>query len=318
VPWPGGNLVIIRVLKPSEKMVRWFTAEDVSQQLLLEWPLVIHVLEDPDKFCTEFRRTANQIINASEVVLRCELALHRDVCEDIVKACYFLEGDGFLSPYVNGYWTDIIAHGKDLTGRQLINPEAPDAPVLNAMCYELSNGDDYIAQEMFDRHIQKANAPFDKMETLSRGRLSDTLRVYRGCQLFLYAWVGYHPIEVIIEELVRLSCIPHVQDDISFLRAELPAYHRACRAAREVDDAPTPPVSWTFFKTNALRFPYWFKAAKEVALIMTSSACVERIFSLYRSLFSNLQERCLEDVREASIMIHFNENQRRNENEENQ
>jgi hypothetical protein len=53
----------------------------------------------------------------------------------------------------------------------------------------------------------------------------------------------------------------------------------------------------------------WFKAAEEVGLIMTSSACTERIFSLYDGLFSDRQECALADRREATMMIKFNSNQ---------
>jgi len=44
---------------------------------------------------------------------------------------------------------------------------------------------------------------------------------------------------------------------------------------------------------------------------MVSSACVERIFALYRALFSDFQQSSLEDVKEGSVLIHFNEGQRR-------
>jgi hypothetical protein len=138
---------------------------------------------------------------------------------------FFLEGDSFTAPFANGIWKDLETHGRDLTDRQLIDPEAPDSPGLLEMCYDICNGDNDLAQELFDKHIPKAYAPFNYMEKESRGRLADTLSVFRGCQLFLYPWVGYHSPAVIEEELIRAYALPYVQDDITHLRDELPAYH---------------------------------------------------------------------------------------------
>jgi hypothetical protein len=53
-----------------------------------------------------------------------------------------------------------------------------------------------------------------------------------------------------------------------------------------------------------------FAAATDIALIMTSSACIERIFSLYVGMFSDEMHNTLEDRREASVTCKFNYQQR--------
>ena len=53
--------------------------------------------------------------------------------------------------------------------------------------------------------------------------------------------------------------------------------------------------------------------AEEVALIMTSSAFVERVFSIYDSLFGKEQQSTLEDRREASVLMRVNGNERKKE-----
>jgi hypothetical protein len=61
-----------------------------------------------------------------------------------------------------------------------------------------------------------------------------------------------------------------------------------------------------------LKIPTWYRVACEFAIIRPSSATVERIFSLYESAFSNLQQNALQDYRETAIMLQFNEYQRSN------
>ena len=60
----------------------------------------------------------------------------------------------------------------------------------------------------------------------------------------------------------------------------------------------------------------FFSASNDIALILTSSACVERIFSLYVGMFSDEMFNTLEDRREASVTCKFNNNQRGKEYEE--
>jgi hypothetical protein len=67
---------------------------------------------------------------------------------------------------------------------------------------------------------------------------------------------------------------------------------------------------WDFWKTYCLLIPDWYEVAAEVALVFTSSACVERVFSLYEDFFGDHDKACLEDRREASIKLRFNQNQR--------
>ena len=46
---------------------------------------------------------------------------------------------------------------------------------------------------------------------------------------------------------------------------------------------------WKFWLTHELSLPRWFAAAKEIALIMTSSAFSQGCFSTYKSLFTSSQ-----------------------------
>jgi hypothetical protein len=108
-----------------------------------------------------------------------------------------------------------------------------------------------------------------------------------------------------------LALLPHIYANLPQLTAELAAYHTASVAYLAVQAHPvghivTANELWEFWRVHCLLLPNWFKGGKEV-----SSACVKRIFSLYTTLFDDFQRRTLEDCKEFSVMIHFNEGQRR-------
>lgn len=70
---------------------------------------------------------------------------------------------------------------------------------------------------------------------------------------------------------------------------------------------------WLFWKTYYMQLPCWYDLAEEVALILTSSASVERVFSLYESMFGHNDQACLEDLREASVKLRYNDKNRNSE-----
>lgn len=55
------------------------------------------------------------------------------------------------------------------------------------------------------------------------------------------------------------------------------------------------------------RRPFSYKAAKIVAMSQPSSAAIERVFSLYRQLFSNNQGRLLADARTLSVRLNLHD-----------
>jgi hypothetical protein len=66
-----------------------------------------------------------------------------------------------------------------------------------------------------------------------------------------------------------------------------------------------------FWKCNAEKFPATAKAFKLAALLPTSSAAIERLFSILRDLYSDQQTRMLESHIRASTMIKYNHSTRR-------
>ena len=62
-----------------------------------------------------------------------------------------------------------------------------------------------------------------------------------------------------------------------------------------------------FWRSYYNSIPAWYKVVAEVALVMTSSDSVERDFSLLNSRFTDKQRRALNDYKEASLIIRYNE-----------
>jgi len=137
------------------------------------------------------------------------------------------------------------------------------------------------------------------------------LGVFKACRLLNPYWVRTVPIVAIQVGLLELVRIPRIAASIPALTAELPEYHAAALALVAVTDVNLlPGKMWEFWRMHTTLLEAWYAAAVEVALIMTSSACPERIFSLYTSLFTNSQRSCLADRVETSMQKRFNENQR--------
>ena len=61
-----------------------------------------------------------------------------------------------------------------------------------------------------------------------------------------------------------------------------------------------------FFKNNAAALPGTARAFKLAALLPTSSAAIERLFSILRRLYSDQQQGMKEDHIRASAMINYN------------
>ena len=113
--------------------------------------------------------------------------------------------------------------------------------------------------------------------------------------------------------MARIGAFPRIDTLLPRLRAELEEYHSIAYAAvmtGAITAPPSPAELWNFWVVNSIQLPAWFEAARIVALVFVSSASVERIFSLYDSLFGSHLELALEDRREASVMLHFNQKQR--------
>ena len=87
------------------------------------------------------------------------------------------------------------------------------------------------------------------------------------------------------------------------LYAELKTYKNLADAFNEEESD-----GWVFWRRYFMRLPTWYKLAAEVTIVMCSSTAVERVFYLLNCTFNDQQQRFLNDYKESSVMIRYNEN----------
>ena len=68
-------------------------------------------------------------------------------------------------------------------------------------------------------------------------------------------------------------------------------------------------VQW--WARHARTLPNWSAVVRKLLLVQPSSASAERVFSLMNHFFTHLQENALEETVEASVMLRYNNNQRK-------
>ncbi|KAK3725851.1 hypothetical protein QZH41_014072, partial [Actinostola sp. cb2023] len=115
-----------------------------------------------------------------------------------------------------------------------------------------------------------------------------------------------HPTVASVEELRKFSFL---DDDgiIQGLTAELPRY----MAIADGTALETEEEKLLWWSRNGATLPNWSSAVKKVLLVQPSSASAERVFSLMKNFFGNQQDAALEETVEASVMLRYNQNQRR-------
>ena len=77
--------------------------------------------------------------------------------------------------------------------------------------------------------------------------------------------------------------------------------------ATEPTDEDVCKAIMTFFKNHEKKIPAFAKVAKLLAVIPTSSAAAERVFSLLRRMFDDTQELTLEDKLELALLLKYND-----------
>lgn len=243
------------------------------------------------------------------------LALISDFGLGIVKTCYVLEGDGFLSVICYDMWQNMLLNGKKVVGDR---DHIPVSPLVSEVCVNLTDNVEQQNRLLYET-VEKGRRILSKLEQDTRERLYSQIGIWRACRIFNYHYVATQTIPALIIELNILQVLPRVKEMNDNLLTHLKDYHSVAREAYqnlEVDEEegirhqPSPEDLWIFWTTRSNVLTSWYLAAADVALYMTSSACSERIFSLYQGMFSEEQESIIEDRREASVMLRFNENQR--------
>ena len=148
----------------------------------------------------------------------------------------------------------------------------------------------------FQYFLEKVNVQFyDVMYAFRAARLCCPVQVQ-----------GLRPS---LESLEMLRKFPFLDDDgtIAGLGEELPNY--LALADGTAIQAEEDKVKW--WARNASTLPRWAAVVKKILVVQPSSAAAERVFSLMNGCFSKQQEAALEETLEASVMLKYNDGQRK-------
>ena len=282
----------------------------------LSLEIIIGILNNDDNGSDSTRPGCLAFLIQNQDVIRLELALLEDAARVMATACYNLEVDGFIAPKAYNIWENVREQGRIVTGRNG-GGQPPIAPTVREICVELAHGDAAREDQLFLETIEKAKRPYDKLDDDSRmgGRLSAQLQLFRAARILAYPFVcNALPNAALRSEIeTYFEAVPSLVDLKIDCLVESEAYQRAAHAFSNRPDAKIDPNEeelWMFWKTHMLALPSFYAAATEMAIVFTSSACVERIFSLYVGMFNKEMNNTLEDRRAASVMLLFNSNQR--------
>lgn len=288
--------------------IRWMVEFRTAVQVGDNFQLIKEIILNQDVGCASLMDTLRTIITrpaqngqpCGETILRLELALIKDVGEPIAYFCNHFEGDGFLVPYAFDHWNNLTDHVRVVVERY---HEAEYLSNCRSVAVNITPDRPNEQQELVELTIVKATAVLEKIESDSNTRFRETLKILRGCRLLGYQFIRDITYEALEEEIYFVQHIPAAVPLFDGLKAELRTYKRLADNFNDPDDD-----GWMFWRRFFVTVPIWYKVASEVALVMCSSAAVERVFSLLNCLFDDQQHQCLNDYKEASIMIRYNEN----------
>ena len=135
----------------------------------------------------------------------------------------------------------------------------------------------------------------------------DLVRAFKSARLCCPVQVqNLHPNAASVAELWKFSFLNN-DATIDGLVNELPRYLAA--ADGTVIEEEEEKVQW--WARHARTLPNWSAVVRKLLLVQPSSASAERVFSLMNHFFTHLQENALEETVEASVMLRYNNNQRK-------
>ena len=144
-----------------------------------------------------------------------------------------------------------------------------------------------------------SNAPLSELEQLKQLQQSGIISVFDpsfAAQHLNLAWVD------------AFSAIPPLAEHIPRLKQELPAYLSKCAGtAYDHEDVNkfTKDVL-LFWKNHGKGFPTWALAMQIVGSFTPNSAAAERVFSLLKLMFGDMQMSALADMIQSALMLRYN------------
>ena len=282
--------------------IRWMAEYRAAVQIHKYFDKIVDIINDEDVGCASLIGQLVTILEEEKDTLRLELALICDSGSPIAAFCNNFEGDGYLAPYLYDEWEGLnnrMTHILD----NLIKVDVKSA--VRDVASRIAGDDDDKLEELIVETVNKSRPVARKLESDTMGRLRASLQIFKGCRMLGFQYVRDNTIEALNVELEFLQFLPVAVPLMDQLQRELRRYKQLADEFQYED-------GWAFWRSYYNSLPTWYKVAADVALVMTSSASVERVFSLLNSRFNDQQQRALKDYKEASLRITYNERFRDN------
>ncbi|KAK3742871.1 hypothetical protein QZH41_007769 [Actinostola sp. cb2023] len=277
---------------------RWWSKWETMKQVLDYFGDVEPFLMENDHLVPATRVHLLEIFNspADSKDLELELAAFVDGGNHFVSATYYLEGDG---PLVFSCYERLatVSHSVALA----------NYPNVEGVARRQANGNVPVFNQLVARAKACINPGLQFYQRKFSQEFYDIVRAFRSARLCCPVQVQQlHPTVASVEELRKFSFL---DDDgiIQGLTAELPRY----MAIADGTALETEEEKLLWWSRNEATLPNWSSAVKKVLLVQPSSASAERVFSLMKNFFGNQQDAALEETVEASVMLRYNQNQRR-------
>ena len=129
-------------------------------------------------------------------------------------------------------------------------------------------------------------------------------RVLKAVRIFDPTTVG---IEVDLDLEFLFQTLPFLQENRAALLQELLEYRTQADSVQIVQAADGyTELLLKFWGQRGESLPHWSLAARQVFLLVPSSAAAERVFSQMRLMFGDRQDTMLQDIFQTSLMLRCN------------
>jgi hypothetical protein len=281
--------------------IRWMVNYKVAVQLNSNYAGFERIIREEDFGCPELVESMLKILNEQSDTLQLELALIVDTAEQSAMFCYNYEGDGPLAFTAYDAWKMAENQLSRVIGTGQNHPVVPS---VQRVAQLIAPNDINEQRRLIQITVDKARPVLDKMEEDTETRLRDTLNQLRGCRMADFGFIKNNTLEALNIEIHQVQFLPWAVPLFNGLKSELNAFKLIA------DKCDITMDRWEFWRTYYISLPIWYKVAEEVVLVMVSSASVERVFSLLNHSFDDHQQSALQDYKEATVRLRYNENWR--------
>jgi len=257
-------------------------------------PILKHFVDN--KICQKLATSAHSYLSAHHDEFWLEIAAMIDALLPFASACYFMESDDMIGPYVFDKIVALKTHTDAVVFTKVASVIQSCVAALDA---DTRASRSHALVEMAKNVVDPAILYFRSKFINDDAPLRQAMSFFEAIRIFDPSRIVDIPVPKVIEYIKRLPFVtPQDEKEMVEGRAEY------------VSLAAAAPDLVSYWRLKQARLPTWSRIAFTAGLVLPSSGCVERVFSLLRNLFNDRQESLLEDYIENSVRSSYNRSQR--------